>query len=189
MALDRMTGVDGLDPVIAALIVAAFILLFASAAFHKWRQLHRFEEIFTAYGLLSDASAHRLYWLVPVLETAIAGGLLLDTSRRSASAAGAGLLLAYAAAMALNLRRGRRDIACGCGGPDERRSIAAWMVWRNALLAALLATALWPVGARALTWTDGITIGAGLMVATLIYASLDRLGAVAQRVRATRAAS
>lgn len=178
-----------LDPVIAALIVAAFIVLFASAALHKWHDLHRFEEIFGAYALVPEATAHRLYWLVPALETAIAVGLLLDVSRRSAAAAGSGLLLAYAAAMALNLQRGRRDIACGCGGPDERRSIAAWMVWRNALLAVLLAGALWPVAARSLSWTDGLTIGGGLIVASVIYASLDRLGAVAQRARPMRAVS
>jgi len=61
-----------------------------------------------------------------------------------ASAAGAALLLAYAAAIAINLQRGRRDLACGCGGPHERRPIAAWMVWGNLLLAGLLGAVLLP---------------------------------------------
>ena len=85
------------------------------------------------------------------------------------------LLLAYAAAIAINLRRGRRDLACGCGGPHERRPIAAWMVWRNLLLSGLLGALLLPWSARPMAAADAITIGAGTAVAALLYMSLDRL--------------
>src|ERR1700730_1596922 len=118
-----------IDPAIAALIIACTALLFAAAAIHKLRDLRRFEEIFAAYGLLPFASGMRLSRAVPLLEAVVAGGLLLDGSRLAAASAGIVLLLAYAGAITVNLLRGRRDLACGCGGPDDRRPIAAWMVW------------------------------------------------------------
>ena len=105
-----------IDPAIGAVLAGAFALLFVSAALHKLRSLQRFAEVFRAYRLLPDGVA-RLAWLVPALELTVGVGLLARRSRAGASAAGAALLVAYAAAIAINLQRGRRDLACGCGGP------------------------------------------------------------------------
>jgi hypothetical protein len=163
-----------IDPAVGAMLAGAFALLFVSAALDKLRGLQRFAEVFRAYRLLPEAVA-RLSWLVPALELMVGVGLLARRSRAGASAAGAALLLAYAAAIAINLRRGRRDLACGCGGAHERRPIAAWMVWRNGLLAGLLGALLLPRIARPMAAADAITIGAGTAVATLLYMSLDRL--------------
>src|SRR6266853_6692263 len=151
-----------IDPAIGALLAGAFALLFASAAFNKLHSLQRFAEVFRAYRLLPDAVA-RLSWLAPALELTVGVGLLARRSRAGASAAGAALLVAYAAAIAINLRRGRRDLACGCGGPHERRPIAAWMVWRNILISLALAVALEPWASRPLSFTDGVTIVFGLL--------------------------
>jgi hypothetical protein len=175
-----------LDPVFGCLIMFALALLFADAALHKWRDLAGFGAVFGAYGLLPHAAGLRVYWLVPTLETAVAFGLLVAETRAGAAVLGELLLLSYAAAIFVNLRRGRRDIACGCGGPDERRPIAAWMVWRNGVLALLLAGAWWPWGTRVLTWMDRATIAFGVAGAIVAYLCFDRLGAVAQRLRALR---
>ncbi len=161
------------DPAIGALVLACTALLFAGAALHKLRDLRRFEEIFAAYGLLPAGLP--VARAVPILEALVAGGLLLDASRPAAAAAGIVLLLAYAAAITANLLRGRRDLACGCGGPDDRRPIAGWMVWRNILIAASLATVLLPSSARALEPTDLFTIGSGTAACALVYLCLDRL--------------
>ena len=92
------------------------------------------------------------------------------------------LLSAYAAAIAVNLGRGRRDLACGCGGPDERRPIAAWMVWRNILIAlAAGAAAFAPWSDRPLTLTDGVTVVCGVLTLALIYLCADQLLGTAQR--------
>lgn len=163
-----------IDPAIGALLAGAFALLFASAALQKLRDLRAFAEAFRAYQILPDAAAP-LAWLVPTLELTIALGLLVAASRPGASAAGAALLLAYACAIGVNLRRGRRDLACGCGGPEERRPIAAWMVGRNVLLAALLGVVALPWLARPMQPSDALTIGVGTAVTALLYASLDRL--------------
>lgn len=163
-----------IDPALGALLAGAFALLFASAAFHKLRSPRRFAELFRAYRLL-PAGLTRLWWLVPVIELMTGAGLLASASRAGACTTGAALLLGYAAAMAVNLNRGRRDLACGCGGPDERRAIAEWMVWRNVMLAALLGAMLLPWGARPLAAADALTVGAGTVVAALLYMSLDQL--------------
>jgi len=163
-----------IDPAVGALLAGAFALLFASAALHKLRDLRSFAEAFRAYQLLPDAAA-RLAWLVPGLELTVAVGLLATVSRPGAGAAGAALLLGYACAIAINLRRGRRDLACGCGAAQERRPIAAWMVWRNLVLAVLLGVVLLPWLPRAMRPVDALTIGVGIAVAALLYASLDRL--------------
>jgi hypothetical protein len=171
-----------LDPVIGILIVALFAMLFASAAIHKLRDPNRFREVFAAYGLLPPVAGLRVSWAIPLLEIGVALGLLVIHARTLAAATGIALLLGYAAAMAVNLQRGRTDIACGCGGPDER-PIAAWMAWRNLALALLLGIALWPWSARTLQMTDVLTIAFGLAVTATIYLCLDRLGQAARRTR------
>lgn len=170
-----------LDPAVGMLIVAAFALLFASAALHKLRGLGQFADILRAYRVL-PGGAVGIAWVVPLLEAAVAAGLLPMQSRAAAVLAGVALLALYAGAIALNLGRGRRDLACGCGGPDEERPIAPWMVWRNLLLALLLAVALLPWRLRPLAATDALTVAAGAAVGALLYMSLDRLlGRVAPR--------
>ncbi len=152
-----------IDSAIGMLIAASVALLFASAGVH-------------------NALAHlRISRMVPILEMAVAVGLLADGSRRYAGVLGIMLLLGYAAAIAVNLRRGRRDLACGCGGPDERRPISAWMVWRNILISLALAVALEPWASRPLSFTDGVTIVFGLLTLALVYSSADRLLGLAQR--------
>lgn len=169
-----------LDPAIGTLMVASVALLFASAAMHKLRNLPRFDEIFSAYGLVPAAlvavnSRPRLSLLVPVLEIMVAAGLAVNAYRPYAAALGIALLSAYAAAIAVNLSRGHRDLACGCGGPDDRRPIAAWMVWRNLTIALVAAAAFVPWADRNLSFTDGVTVAFGLATLALIYLCADQL--------------
>lgn len=175
-----------LDPAIGILIIGCCALLLASAAFHKLRDLPRFGAVLRAYRLL-PAGGVRLAPVVPLAELAIGVGLIVPATHHASALAGAALLVAYAAAIALNLARGRRDLACGCGGPDDARPIAPWMVGRNLLLALLLAATVVPWSSRALLPTDLITVGGGAAIATLLYVCLDRLlGRVAPWTRALR---
>src|ERR1700760_1702279 len=106
-----------LDPAIGLVLIAGLALLFVSASLHKMRDLRRFDAIFAAYGLLPILARWHLSWGIPAAELAVAGGLLFDDSRPYAAAVGIVLLLTYATAIGINLKRGRRDLACGCGGP------------------------------------------------------------------------
>src|ERR1700676_5171182 len=139
-----------LDPVIGSLLVGCFVLLFVSAASHKLRDLQQFAQVFAGYNIAPLVNRWRLSWLVPVLEILIALGLLLPASRAATTVVAVALLVSYALAISVNLRAGHNAIACGCGGPDQRRPIAAWMVWRNLLLASLLGLTLLPWTARPL---------------------------------------
>jgi hypothetical protein len=163
-----------LDPAIGALLAALFALLFATAAVQKLRAPAHFAAVLSAYRLFPEGLA-RLALLVPVLESLVAAGLLVTATRAGAAGAGAGLLVLYAGAIAVNLKRGRHELACGCGGPNERRPIALWMVVRNLLLAAVLPLVMLPWLSRPAAATDLVTVGGGIAVATLIYVSLDRL--------------
>ena len=162
-----------LDPVIGALLAGCYALLFASAALHKLLDLPRFAAVVDAYALLPGIG--RLALAVPLSELAAGVGVLWSVTRPWAGLAGSALLAGYAFAIAVNLRRGRTDLACGCGGPNERRPIAPWMVWRNLALALLLCGAVLPWGHRPMLATDALTITAALASAALLYVSLDRL--------------
>jgi len=163
-----------IDPVIGALLAGSFALLFAGAALSKLLDPPRFHAAFAAYQVVPPALA-RLSPAVPLLEVIVAAGLLVHGSRVGAAAAGAALLVIYAAAIAINLGRGRRDLACGCGGPNDHRPIAAWMVWRNLGLAGLLGVSVLPWAPRPLSGPDALTIGVGTAVIALLYMSLDSL--------------
>jgi hypothetical protein len=178
-----------IDPAVGALLAAAFALLFVSAALHKLFDRERLAQVVRAYALVPDVLA-RLSWLVPLVELAVAAGLLVSATRGAAALAGALLLLAYAAAIAVNLHRGRRDLHCGCGGPNDRRPIAAWMIWRNLALAAGLSVMQLPRASRALGAADVLTIAAGTAVLALLYVSAETLlGRVAPRAARLRGAS
>jgi len=91
-------------------------------------------------------------------------------------------MLAYGAGIAINLARGRRDLDCGCAGPNDRRPIAAWMIWRNVGIAILLSAVLLPWSDRVFELTDGVTVGFGTACCALVYLCLDRLLAPVRRI-------
>ena len=107
--------------------------------------------------------------------------LVWPPSRRWAASAAAGLLIVYAPGMGVNLARGRRDLDCGCGAAGNRRAIAAWMVWRNLILAPVLDRPRSPGSPRPLSRDRADRHGRTRGGVTL-YAALDRLlGDVAPR--------
>jgi hypothetical protein len=177
-----------LDPAIATLLALAYALLFGSAAAAKLRDLPAFAATVEAYALLPRSTQRAAALLIVLAEAAVAAGLASGVARMAAAAGGIALLTAYAGAIAINLRRGRRDLACGCGGPGERRPVSAWLVWRNAALATVLGCELLPPGVRPLGLLDGVTICGGVVTVALLYAGLDRLlGDIAPRAAALKA--
>lgn len=184
-----MTAVPALDPGIGLLVVAAFSLLFAEAGWTKARARAEFGVVLMNYRLLPSPLVAPLSFAVPALELGVALALWFPATRAPAALAGTTLLLVYAAAILVNLARGRRDLDCGCAGPAERRPIAPWMVIRNLLLAVALAAAMLPWSVRPLEAVDALTVTAGLAVAVCLYLALDRLlGVIAPRAAALRGA-
>jgi hypothetical protein len=171
-----------LDPAPGLLVSLGIALLFAAAAAHKLRALARFAETLAAYRVVPESLARRAAWFIPCAELAAALALLWEPRRPAFALPAVCLLLLYAGAMGVNLARGRRDLDCGCGTARQRRFIAAWMVWRNIILAAALCAVALPYSPRPVTVTDLLTIAGGLAVSAALYATVDRLlGEVAPR--------
>jgi Methylamine utilisation protein MauE len=164
-----------IDPALGLLIVVALALLFAVAAIHKLRNLERFARVLAAYRVVPEAAARRLAWTIPCLELAVAFALPSPPARRWAAGGAAALLILYAASMGLNLARNRRDLDCGCAAAGRRRPIAAWMVWRNLILAAAALAAALPSAARPLAGADLVTVIGGVAASVAFYMALDRL--------------
>jgi hypothetical protein len=143
-----------LEPLIQATIASALALLFASAAIHKLRDWSRYRETLANYRLLPLTLAPAGAVMVVAAEIAVVVGCVLPATRSVAAAGGGGLLLLYAAAMSINLRRGRELVDCGCGGFGQRQPLEWWMVRRNLLLATLALLAALPVTMRNLGWSD-----------------------------------
>jgi Methylamine utilisation protein MauE len=171
-----------IDPALGSLLTVGLALLFATAAFHKFRDLRRFTLVLTAYRVIPERPARRLAWSIPCAELAVALALAWPPARRWAALAAAGLLIVYAAAMRVNLARNRRDLDCGCAAAGQLRPIAAWMVRRNLIVALASMAAALPWVPRALVGADFLTVAGGGAAVVALYAALDRLlGDVAPR--------
>lgn len=129
-----------MDPLISLAIRCALAAVFAVAAAHKLRDRRYFDGIVLDYRLLPPRLALCVARLLPGLELAVVAGLIVGWT--SAAPAAAALLLGYAAAITVNLARGRREIDCGCGGPPQR--LSGWLVGRNVIMAAAALVLLLP---------------------------------------------
>ncbi|CAB5692019.1 Methylamine utilisation protein MauE [Delftia tsuruhatensis] len=122
--------------------------VFALAAAGKLAAWHELPGVVGNFRVLPQRLVRPVALLLPVAETAIAAGLQVPAARGAAAWGAAALLLVFAAALAINLRRGRREIDCGCFRSDLRQPVSAALVLRNLLLAlAALALAAWPSAA------------------------------------------
>jgi len=99
----------------------------------------------------------------------------VPASRSLAALVAAALIALYAAAIGINLWRGRRDIDCGCAGPDQAQPLRPVLLARNAVLVALALLASVHPQARELGLFDGFVTLAASAVALLLYAAADGL--------------
>jgi hypothetical protein len=165
-----------MDPAIALLAKASLTLLFGAAALHKLRHPGEFARVLMAYQLMTERSSTVIARLLPVLELAVAVGIWVTPTRVAASLLGAALLAIYAAAIGINLARGRNDIDCGCTMSARGRDpIGSWMLARNAILVAVALIVAAPVTSRVLTPIDLLTVVGGVCVLALLYMATDGL--------------
>ena len=163
------------DPIFINACALAISALLASAATHKVRAPGRFAKQLADYQLLPAALVRPSARLIPLLELAIAFALLVPVSRGWAALGAASLLALYAAAIGINLWRGRRDIDCGCAGPDQAQPLRPVLLLRNSVLVALALLASVAPVVRDMTVLDGFVTLAAAAVALLIYAAADGL--------------
>ena len=172
------------DPIAVGTIIGALALVMLAAAWHKFSEPDVFAGSLAAYKLLPQALVAPLARVLPVLEGVLAVGILVPATRSLALFGLAALVLVYAAAMAVNLLRGRHDIDCGCGGAAHPLS---WgLVARNLVLAAAALVASRPTLERSMTWIDALTLVLGVLAFYALYLMADELLRQAGRMAQTK---
>jgi hypothetical protein len=137
---------------VAASVACA--LLFAGAGIDKLRHRALLPGVIANYRLLHPVLVAPAALALPVVELAVAVGLALGVAPVAPLAAAA-LLLVFAGAMAVNIRRGRHHIDCGWG-----------QVARNLLLALALVPAI--IGQAPLIGSDALLAAAAGVVLYLL---------------------
>jgi hypothetical protein len=147
-------------------------LVFLRAILHKIGGYGEFVGIVRDYRLLPARLEVVAAPLLLACECLVVAGLVLPQTRAGAAALAAGLLLAYALAIGLNLLRGRTTIDCGCGGGGQ--GISGLHLVRNALLSLFtLPAMLWP--AAALSPAGFAAAAASVTVLWLTFLAFDQL--------------
>ncbi|CAN5345163.1 hypothetical protein BH10PSE12_BH10PSE12_18430 [soil metagenome] len=155
-------------------------LAFVVAAIDKLRHRLFLVGVIANYRLLPEAMVETTARLLPFIELATGVALILG-EWRVAPVVAIALLLVFAAAMAINLKRGRRHIDCGCGQSVLRQQLSWALVVRNLLLVVLLAPRPLTGGMPDLTGI-GIAVMSGLSL-FLVYLLFNTVIALATQDR------
>jgi uncharacterized membrane protein YphA (DoxX/SURF4 family) len=169
-----------LDPVVATLLRFCFGLLFAVAALHKLFDFGAFSITLRKYldgmHLSQELRATRAVGSVVLAsEFALAMAFALPAVTRVAALGAATLLVTYAAAMYVNVRRGNVLLDCGCSWGAQRQPLTAALVVRNVALALLALAMMLPTAARPLSLIDLISILAAAGGLAVIYSAVNLL--------------
>jgi len=150
-------------------------LVFVMAAVQKAQSWKLLPGVISNYRLLPRFTVPVAAALLPPVELAL--GLLLLSAQAMpwAQFSAIPLLVLFAAAMAINIRRGRTHIDCGCGQSFLKQSLRWSLVARNGVLALLLLPSLW----ASLLPTSLVLSGvAGGLAFFLLYLVLNTLSAL-----------
>jgi hypothetical protein len=174
LEMDSLAGLPGLG--LAGLAGAFAVgLIFTQAAIAKLRHHAELAGVVANYRLLPEPLVAPIAAALPLVELAL-GLALLAGGLRLAVAPAALLLLVFAAAIAINLRRGRSHIDCGCGGPQLRQTLSWGLVGRNLALTALVSLRLLPApAASGVDLATAIAGGAALFLVTLLFNAIGTL--------------
>jgi hypothetical protein len=166
-------------PAVAASMAAfamrsAMAAIFVIAALHALRDRNAFAGIVQAYRLLPEALGQGFALLLPLIECGIAAALLLPGLRFFGSLAALAMLACFTFAIAINLLRDRRDIACGCGG-GTGQTISWSLVVRNVLLMAGVTASLAAPAHPHLEIAAMIAVAGFSSFMTVLYLAADQL--------------
>lgn len=153
-------------------------LVFVVAGVSKLRHRDLLPGVIANYRLLPEAAVAPAALLLPIAELLVGAALIAGESLFAPLSAIA-LLLIFAAAMAVNLRRGRSHIDCGCGRSHLRQPLSWALVVRNVALAAALLPRLALGGWPALPQLAiALAAGASIFLFYLLFNTLRTLSAV-----------
>jgi hypothetical protein len=156
---------------VAVAIRTLVALTFLTAAYGKVRHWAVFQGVIANYRLLPEVLVAPVAYLLPPVEALLGTALLLSVGSPWPEAAAGALLLLFAAAMGINIGRGRRHIDCGCFQSALKQSLSWKLVMRNVVLSLLL-------GGAALTGGlpgDLFMLVNGLLVGGVLFIILQSL--------------
>lgn len=162
-----------IDPLIPLVISVSLALMFFMAARHKFSSRPRFQAQLAAYKLVPEPLLPVTARTLPWLEMSLVFLLLIPATRIFAASLAASLLVIYAAAMGINIMRGRSEIDCGCG--DKPQTLSLWLLVRNAVLASAALLLVVPVTGRGLYLTDVIFLIVLTAVFAMTYLMVEQL--------------
>jgi hypothetical protein len=168
-----MSALPALDAAVCLALRLGLAALLLVACAHKLRDPAGFRRALADYRLLPARAAGGAAAGLALAELGLAAGLLWPAGAARAALGAAALFVLYAAAIGVNLVRGRREIDCGCAGPGARRPLAGGLVARNGVLALAALAAALPATPRALVWLDAVSVAGGVAVAALLYLAVD----------------
>jgi hypothetical protein len=166
------------DPLFILTLSFSLSALLAGSAVHQLTAWGEWQGVVQNYRLLPLGWVAAAAALLPATEILIAVALLLPPGRWLGACVAAALFCLYAAAMGINISRGRTAIDCGCFGSRLRHGISAWMVVRNLLLASFALLLCLPASPRSVSAAD--VLFSVILVVTLGFL-YPVLGVVLQR--------
>jgi hypothetical protein len=151
-------------------------LVFMLAAVQKVQHWRLFPGVIANYRLLPGWLVVPAANLLPPLELMLAMALLSGQAHPWSEIAAVGLLLLFAAAMAINVSRGRVHIDCGCGQAFLAQHLSRPLVARNMVLAALLLPSFVPPAPVPMpALLSAAAAGLGFFLLYLLFNLLDAL--------------
>jgi uncharacterized membrane protein YkgB len=168
-----------LDPLIVEAISIGLGLMFIVAAYHKLNDNTQFRVTLIEYQLLPEALVKPASRIIPIVEMLLGGSWLFSFYQSSVTAiASCTLLGIYAAAVGINIYRGRVHFDCGCGfgrRSGQEQFLSGGLVLRNIVLIAAALLTLAPTGTRAIGFGDYLALAATLLVLALLFAAANQL--------------
>ena len=168
-----------LDPLILKAISIGLGLMFVISAWHKFADAAAFRVTLLEYQVLPEALVLAASRVVPVVELALGAAWLLGHYAGGLTAiASAALLAVYAAAIGINLARGRVYFDCGCGfggKRDNEQYLSGGLVLRNLVLIGLALVTRLPPVERSLAAGDWIILLAVLLALALLFGAANQL--------------
>ncbi len=117
-------------------------LVLLTGGYGKLRHRVPFQGVVANYRLLPAALVAPAAYSIPPVELALGATLLPGLAFPWPELGAAALLLLFALAMGINLRRGRGHIDCGCFQSALKQTLSWTLVMRNVGLASLMLVAL-----------------------------------------------
>lgn len=164
-----------LDPVLVWIARLTIAALFAAAGLSKLLQPAAFREAVAAYDLIPGRAVAPVAATLAAAEVLGATLLLWPAGRVAGAVLLGAMLLAFSAAIAVSIRRGRTDIDCGCWlfGASQTAGqgrLGPSTLARNGGLAVLVLVAGLAAEGRLLGAHDWLTVATGTVAAVGLFA-------------------